>query len=92
MFQPELYLTALKTDLGIVTTAYDQRLLAYLGTAARAIEREGITLTDCIDDGTLVVQYAAWLWRDRDNGQGMPRMIRWALNNRLFSEKMSDGT
>lgn len=92
MLHPELYLSALKTDLGIVTTAYDQRLLAYLDASAKAIEREGVTLTECIDDANLVIQYAAWLWRDRDNGQGMPRMIRWALNNRLFSEKMSDGT
>ena len=92
MFNAEYSLSALKTDLGIVTPAYDQRLLAYLETAARAIEREGITLGDGVDDATLVVQYAAWMWRDRDNGQGMPRMIRWALNNRIFSEKMRDGT
>jgi len=92
MFHAEFLLSALKTDLGIVSDVYDSRLLAYLEAAHRNIEREGITLTDCIDDATLVVQYAAWMWRDRDSGTGMPRMIRYALNNRLFAEKMSDGS
>jgi hypothetical protein len=37
----------------------------------------------------LVVMYAAWLWRKRDNMEGMPRMLRYALNNRIFQEKMA---
>ena len=31
--------------------------------------------------------YAAYLWRSRTTGEGMPRMLRYALNNRLFSRK-----
>jgi hypothetical protein len=31
--------------------------------------------------------YAAYLWRQRVTGEGMPRMLRYALNNRLFSRK-----
>lgn len=82
-------LTALKTDLGITTTAYDQRLGEYLASAQRAIEIEGITLTDSIADCNLVVMYAAWLWRKRASGEGIPRSLRWAMNNRLFAEKIS---
>jgi len=82
-------LQMLKIDLGITTTAYDARLLQYLTSARDAITIEGITLDDTkISDGDLIIMYAAWLWRKRDSAEGMPRMLRWQLNNRLFSEKV----
>lgn len=81
-------LEMLKVDLGISTSAYDERLAQYLDSASAAIRAEGITLDmEVISDGNLVVMYAAWLWRKRDTGEGMPRSIRWMMNNRLFSEK-----
>ena len=82
-------LTALKIDLGLVTDAYDSRLTEYIEAAKKEIGRQGATLglTDT-DDKMLVVQYASWMWRKRDTGEGMPRMIRYALNNRIFAEKM----
>ena len=82
-------LQMLKIDLGITTTAYDERLSQYLTSARDAITKEGITLDDSvISDGNLVVMYAAWMWRKRDTNEGMPRMLRWQLNNRLFGEKV----
>lgn len=83
-------LKALKIDLGIITNAYDERLEQYLVSAEKAIETEGITLTSSIEDGDLVVRYAAWIWRKRASGEGIPRSLRWALNNRLFSEKIGE--
>lgn len=92
-------LNALKIDLGITTTAYDSRLEQYLKTARASIETEGIVLDDSgteeapqltIEDGNLVVMYAGWMWRKRDTGEGMPRMLRWQLNNRLFSQKVTE--
>ena len=82
-------LTAVKIDLGITTDAYDDRLSTYLEFASKAIETEGITVADNIEDGNLVVMYAAWLWRKRADNVPMPRMLRWQLNNRLFSEKVT---
>ena len=84
-------LTMLKVDLGIVTDAYDDRLTVYLESAQTEIQRQGATLNDSVGDMQLVVMYAAWMWRRRDTGDGMPRMIRYALNNRIFSEKMDNG-
>lgn len=82
-------LQMLKVDLGITTTAYDERLSQYLTSAKEAIIKEGIILDDSIvSDGNLVVMYAAWMWRKRDTNEGMPRMLRWQLNNRLFGEKV----
>lgn len=85
-------LAALRIDLGITAHAYDGRLEGYLRSAIGQIETEGITLDfNRIDDCQLVIMYAAWMWRKRDFGDtaGMPRMIRYALNNRLFEEKVT---
>lgn len=89
----ETLLKMLKTDLGILTTTlYDERLLQYLEYAQAAIIREGAATLDTSDleDAQLVVTYAAWLFRRRDAMEGMPRMLRYALNNRVFSEKARD--
>lgn len=80
-------LSMLKVDLGIKGDAYDERLTQYICTAEQLIGREGIDLVDTLEDRQLVVMYAAWMWRRRDSGAGMPRMLRYALNNRLFSQK-----
>jgi hypothetical protein len=84
-------LTALKIDLGITATVYDTRLTAYLEAAQAQMTREGITLQSSVDDDTLTIMYAAWMWRRRDSGEGMPRMLRYALNNRLFAQKAGAG-
>lgn len=88
--QSQALLSMLKVDLGIMaTTAYDERLGQYLENAAASIAEEGATLDlDILKDKQLVVMYAAWTWRKRDSGEGMPRMLRYALNNRIFSEKV----
>ena len=86
---PEL-LTMLKTDLGITTTAYDARLSQVLDAAVRNIREAGARTISAarLDDAQLIVMYAAWLFRRRDAMEGMPRMLRLAINNRVFGEKM----
>ena len=87
-------LTMLKTDLGIrSTTAYDVRLNQLLTAAQSAIIKEGASTLDASDplDQQLIVMYAAWLWRKKDDMPGMPRMLRVELNNRVFSETAGDG-
>jgi hypothetical protein len=89
----ETMLTMLKTDLGIMTsTAYDVRLTQLLTAAEQAIIREGASTLDAseISDMQLIVMYAAWLWRKRDSMEGMPRMLRYKLNNRVLGEKAGD--
>ena len=82
-------LTMLKTDLGISSTSYDTRLAQYLQSAQKEIVREGITFPDTlpVDDMQLIVMYAKWMWLKRESGEGMPRMIRYALNQRHFSNR-----
>lgn len=87
----ETMLAMLKIDLGISATAYDTRLGQYIQTAKDEIRREGAILSaDSISDCNLVIQYAAWMWRKRDTGEGMPRMLRWQLNNRIFEVGSSE--
>lgn len=82
-------LLMLKTDLGFKGTGYDDRLKQILNSSETAIKGEGAKTLDVttLDDAQLVVMYSAWIWRRRDTGEGMPRMLRWSLNNRIFSEK-----
>lgn len=81
-------LDLVKIDLGITTPAYDARLLQVLESSVRAITDEGIDLdlNDALDI-QLLVMYSAWIWNRRRTGEGMPRMVRYALNNRLFRKK-----
>ena len=97
--QQEVLLAMLKNNLEILTTYMDAsaveiietELLQYIQTSVRFIEREGITLDlDDISDDMLVTMYSAWLYEKRkDPTAQMPRMLRYNLNNRLFSEKVS---
>lgn len=96
--QQEVLLAMLKNNLEILTTYMDQasvemidtQLLQYIQTSATFIEREGISLNlDDISDCMLVTMYSAWLYEKRkDPTAQMPRMLRYNLNNRLFSEKV----
>lgn len=84
-----------KSNLQIVqgNTLQDSYLQMLIKSAQEMITREGITLTDSIEDGNLVVMYAAYLYRKRaDDAPVMPRMLRYALNNRLFSQKVRGST
>ena len=88
----ETILTMLKANLQImpVNTLQGEYLNSLITAAKQMITREGITLADTVEDGQLVVMYAAYLYRKRaDDAPVMPRMLRYALNNRLFSQKVS---
>lgn len=85
-------LTMLKSNLQILTSAYDTYLAQLVTVAESEIAREGITLSlSDLNDVNIVVMYAAYLYRKRaDDTPVMPRMLRYALNNRLFAEKVGD--
>ena len=78
----------LKLNLQLLTDAFDGYLQQLLEAAEQMIAREGITLTSSAEDEQLRVMYAAYLYRKRaEDNPPMPRMLRYALNNRLFSQK-----
>lgn len=78
-------LTLLKIDLQISATSLDTYLSTLIDAARAFITKEGVTLNDSAEDGMLVEMYAAYMYRKRrDENASMPRMLRWALNNRLL--------
>lgn len=89
----ETLLAMLKIDLGLTVDAYDARLTQVLTSAKSAIMKAGATTLDVSDplDAQLVVMYASWLWRGRDEMPAMPRSLQYALHNRVFGEKMRTG-
>lgn len=77
----------LKLNLQIRTNAFDELLNFQLETAKQLIQREGIVLTDSYEDTMLVIQYASYLYNKRNSNEPMPRMLRYALNNRGISKR-----
>ena len=92
-------LSLLKADLEKRNNVNDDYLDKLIDVAVDRITAEGITLGEGVDDMQLVSMYAAYLYRRRTgnsegystealNPQGMPYMLRLALNNRIFAEGM----
>ncbi len=85
-------LIILKVDLQLSSTAIDGYLTSLIDAARQYITQEGIAIQTTVADAMLVEMYAAYLYRSRrEDAQGMPRYLRWALNNRLLSEKAGAG-
>lgn len=80
----------LKQNLNNPPSQKDEYLTFLITTSKVSIAKEGISLDlEDANDVNLVVMYAAYLFRKRaEDNPVMPRMLRYALNNRLFSEKM----
>ena len=86
----EQILAMLKSNLSMMTTAQDNYLGFLIESSEKNIAEMGITLDlNESDDVNLVVMYAAYLFRKRaEDNPAMPRMLQFAIHNRLFSEKM----
>lgn len=84
-----LTMTKLNLEIPAANTLFDEYISNLIDAAKQMISREGIVLTESIEDDNLVVMYAAYLYRKRaEDSPQMPRMLRYALNNRLFSQKV----
>lgn len=81
-------LMVLKIDLQVSSAALDVYLEPLISAAKDYITTEGIHLSDSYSDSMLVEMYAAYLYcRRREENAQMPRMLRWALNNRLMQQR-----
>lgn len=91
-------LVLLKADLQMLTNSNDSYLSQLLTFADDFIKREGVTDDGSAEYAACQVMYAAYLFRKRaattaggrDSNTMMPRFLRWALNNLLFSQKAGD--
>lgn len=95
-------LVMLKANLEKRNKIEDAYLTQLITVAKASIKREGITLSESdytVEEANIIVMYAGYLYEKRRstaenyktaamNPQGMPYMLRYALNNMLFSQKM----
>lgn len=94
-------LSMLKANLEKRNSINDTYLEQLIQAAKSEIKREGITLSEGeydVDQANVIVMYAAYLYEMRRPAegrtdslypQGMPYMLRYALNNMIFSQRMS---
>jgi hypothetical protein len=86
-------LSLLESDLDMLDPPDERvkQLQHLLKAAGEMITREGILLSDSVEDSQLIIMYAAYLYRKRaSEDSAMPRMLRYALNNRLFAQKAGE--
>lgn len=80
-------LELLKLDLGFKHTARDTYLNKLLPSAEKELIRKGLVLDmEQDDDQMLVVDYAAWLYRNRQEYQPLPRNIQIRIHNRAIQK------
>jgi len=72
-----------KLDLGITHSKRDAYFYALLDAASMELKRKGITL-DLMqaDDQILLSDYAAWLYRKRQEDVPMANNLNWRIMNR----------
>lgn len=81
----------LKQNLQILSDTFDDYLLTLIDASKGYIRQEGIELDmKDISDAYLVVMYSNYLYTKRNSDAGMPRQLRYALNNRIFIQKAGD--
>lgn len=91
-------LTLLKIDVQVLTDANDALLIHLLDLADDLMKREGAEDDCSAEYAGLQIQYAAYLFRKRaastaggnSSETAMPRYLRWALNNFIFSKKAGE--
>ncbi|MEQ7806164.1 hypothetical protein [Priestia aryabhattai] len=82
-----ILLELLKLDLGFKHTARDTYLNKLLPSAEKELIRKGLVLDmEQDDDQMLVVDYAAWLYRNRQEYQPLPRNIQIRIHNRAIQK------
>lgn len=92
-------LVLLKKDVQQLTSANDEYLTFLLTKAEAAVNKMGV-----VDDGSdlydsILIDYAAYVWRKRDastakgklSETAMPRYLKRNINNLLFSQKIQEG-
>jgi hypothetical protein len=79
----------LKLDLGITHNLRDAFFIQLLKSSVQEIERRGINLKlEKADDQMLIVDYAAWTYRKRQEDIPLANNIQHRLRNRIIQERI----
>lgn len=81
-------LSLLKMDLGITHTMRDTYFITLLQSVIKEIEQKGITLNiNSAEDQILLSDYAAWVYRKRQENLPLAQNIQQRLRNRIIKER-----
>ena len=85
----ETLLQLFKIDLGITHNMRDAFFINLINGSIKEIERRGITLDlKSADDQMLIVDYAAWVYRKRQEDIPLAANIQHRLRNRIIKERI----
>jgi hypothetical protein len=85
----ETLLSLFKIDLGITHTLRDSFFLELLNSSKEELERKGIELDITrSDDSILVVDFALWNYRKRQEDVELARNIQHRIRNRIVQERI----
>lgn len=83
-------LSLLKMDLGITHTMRDTYFITLLKAVVKEIEQKGITLNvNNAEDQILISDYAAWVYRKRQENLPLAQNIQQRIRNRILKERAS---
>jgi hypothetical protein len=83
-------LNLLKLDLGITHNLRDSFFIQLLNATIKEIGRRGITIDkNSADDQMLVVDYASWTYRKRQEDVPLANNIQHRLRNRIIKERIA---
>ena len=85
----ETLLNLLKIDLGITHNLRDAFFIQLINGTIKEIERRGITLDkNSADDQMLIVDYACWTYRKRQEDIPLANNIQHRIRNRIIKERI----
>lgn len=73
------------------TSLDETALLPRLRGAVLVLKKNGIRLTDSIDDVDLLVDYAVWRYQNRDQPGEMPAWLKKLRWERFLTDKLEEG-
>ncbi len=83
-------LNLLKLDIGITHNLRDAFFMKLLDGTMQEIKRRGITLDlNNADDQMLVVDYASWMYRKRQEDVPLATNIQHRIRNRIIKERIA---
>ena len=85
-------LKLLKIDLGITHDKRDEYFGALLLSVQNELKRKGVVLDlSAFDDLILLTDYAAWQYRNRQEGQELPKNLQLRVKNRVVQGRAKNG-
>lgn len=83
----ETLLTLLKLDLGITHDLRDVYYMKLLESAKKELENTGMSLDENLsEDSMLIVDYAAWKYRKRQENIPLARHLQFRIHNKVIKE------